>query len=218
MKKRVTVSIIVPAYNQEKHIGRCLRSLLAQDFHKDQYEIIVINDGSKVKTSYALELFKNDIVLINNKKNKGLPYSLNQGIKKSKSQFIVRVDSDDYVNVNFLKFLSFYLEQNNNFDAVACDYLMVNNDEDIIARKNCIKEPIACGIMFRADQLIAIGMYDEKFLLNEEKDLRIIFEKKYKIIRIELPLYRYRMHENNNTKDKKKMKLHLKNLKKKHNL
>ena len=72
--------------------------------------------------------------------------------------------------------------------------------------------------MFRIEHLINIGMYDEKFLLNEEKDLRIRFEKKYKIIRIELPLYRYRMHENNNTKDKKKMKLHLKNLKKKHNL
>ena len=101
MKKRATVSVIVPVYNQEKYIGRCLRSLLAQDFPKNEYEIIVINDGSTDRTSYGLELFKNDIVLINNKKNKGLPYSLNQGIRKSKSKFIVRVDSDDYVNVNY---------------------------------------------------------------------------------------------------------------------
>ena len=88
------------------------------------------------------------------------------------------VDSDDYVNVNFLNFLTFYLDQNNNFDAVACDYFVVDNNEEIISRKNCLKHPVACGIMFRIEHLINIGMYDEKFLLNEEKDLRIRFEKK----------------------------------------
>ena len=68
MAKQLAVSIIVPVYNQEKYIGRCLRSLLAQDFDKDRFEVIVINDGSNDKTAYALELFKNDIVIINNKK------------------------------------------------------------------------------------------------------------------------------------------------------
>lgn len=218
MAKQLAVSIIVPVYNQEKYIGRCLRSLLAQDFDKDRFEVIVINDGSNDKTAYALELFKNDIVIINNKKNKGLPYSLNKGIKKSKSQYIVRVDSDDYININFLKFLTFYLDQNINFDAVACDYLIVNNKEKIISRKNCLKTPIACGIMFRIEQLISIGLYDEKFLLHEEKDLRIRFKKKYNITRIELPLYRYRMHESNNTKNTSKMKIHLNKLKKKHKI
>ena len=107
------VSIIVPVYNQEKYIGRCLRSLLAQSFPRNEYQIIVIDDGSTDKTSYALELFKNEIVLIRNKVNKGLPYSLNKGIKNTKSKYIVRVDSDDYVNEDFLKFLISYLEQNN---------------------------------------------------------------------------------------------------------
>ena len=58
MAKQLAVSIIVPVYNQEKYIGRCLRSLLAQDFDKDRFEVIVINDGSNDKTAYALELFK----------------------------------------------------------------------------------------------------------------------------------------------------------------
>ena len=55
MAKQLAVSIIVPVYNQEKYIGRCLRSLLAQDFDKDRFEVIVINDGSNDKTAYALE-------------------------------------------------------------------------------------------------------------------------------------------------------------------
>ncbi len=218
MKKDYIVSIIVPVFNQEKFIGRCLRSLLAQDFKKNEFEIIVINDGSTDKTSYALELFKNDITILTNKKNKGLPYCLNKAIKKSKSKYIVRVDSDDYVNENFLKFLVLHLELNNKLDAIACDYLMVDNDENVKKQKNCMLDPIACGILFRTDQIIDIGLYDEEFLLHEEKDLRIRFLKKYKIDRLKLPLYRYRLHNNNNTKNLKKMSHHLKKLKKKHRI
>ena len=211
------VSVIVPAYNQERYIGRCIRSLLAQNFPKNEYEIIVIDDGSNDKTGYALELFKNEITILKNKKNKGLSYSLNKGIKKTKSKYIVRVDSDDYVNENFLKFLTFYLDQNNYMDSVACDYYKVDNEENIIERKNCLKDPIACGILFRYDHLIDIGLYDEKFLLYEEQDLRIRFLKKYNMSRVEIPLYRYRMHKSNNTKNQKKMSENLKKLKKKHN-
>ena len=58
------ISIIVPVYNGEKYIGRCLRSLLNQTYSKEKYEIIVVNDGSTDKTSYALELFKDDYYLL----------------------------------------------------------------------------------------------------------------------------------------------------------
>ena len=62
------------------------------------------------------------------------------------------------------------------------------------------------------------SLYDENFQLNEERELRHRFEKKYQIHRIELPLYRYRRHENNITNDRKRLKLHDKKLKKKHGL
>ena len=218
MKKDFFITVIVPVFNQEKFIGRCLRSLLAQDFKKEEFEIIVVNDGSKDKTSYALNMFKEDITILTNKTNKGLPFCLNKAIKKSRSRYIVRVDADDYVNENFLKFLVLYLELNNNLDAIACDYYTVDNDENVIKQKNCLKDPIACGILFRTEQIVDIGLYDEQFLLHEEKDLRIRFLKKYNIERVKLPLYRYRLHENNNTKNKKKMRHHFQKLKKKHKI
>ena len=56
--KEVKLSVIVSAHNEEKYIGRCLRSLINQSLNQKEYEIIVINDGSKDKTSYALEMFK----------------------------------------------------------------------------------------------------------------------------------------------------------------
>ena len=221
MTKVPIVSVLVPVHNQEKYIGRCLRSLLAQNYPRDAFEIIVIDDGSHDRTPYALELFRDDIRLIRNKANVGLPVSLNRGIHASNAPYVVRVDSDDYVNAHFLELLQMFLELNHYMDAVACDYLLVEDRlvdgcERVIARKNCLDNPIACGIMFRTEQLIDVGLYDESFLLHEERDLRFRFLKKYKIHRIELPLYRYRRHGDNITKDAEAVAYHKAKLIQKH--
>ena len=71
-------------------------------------------------------------------------------------------------------------------DAVACDYLMVDDNEKVLSRENCIESPIGCGIIFKSSQLFKIGLYDENFELHEERDLRFRFEKKYSIHRDEL--------------------------------
>ena len=211
------VSVIVAAHNQEAYIGRCLRSLLKQSFPHDQYEIIVINDGSTDKTNYALDLFhtpfaSDPVRIIENDVNLGLPASLNKGISESNSDLVVRVDADDYVNENFINFLYHFLNFNDYADAVACDYFFVDNYENIIQRVNCIQNPIGCGVMFRKSRLYDIGLYDETFKSHEDWDLRIRFEKKYKIQRLEMPLYRYRRHENNMTNNVESMDYYLKKL------
>ena len=211
------ISVIIPVFNGENFIGRCLRSLLNQTLEKDKYEIIVINDASTDKTDYALKLFQEDIKIINNEKNIGLPASLNKGINLSNFDFTVRVDSDDYVSIHFLEILSEFLLQNEYMNAVACDYVLIDNNEKIISREYCLNNPIGCGIMFRTHCLKEIELYDEGLLRHEDKDLRKRFLKKYKIFRVEMLLYRYRRHIDNITNDKKEMDYHLKKLKKKHN-
>ena len=210
--KSVQVSVIVPSYNAELYIGRCIRSLLKQSLSQEDFEIIVINDSSKDNTKNALLPFVGDIVLIENKRNLGLPSSLNKGIKKARGQFIVRVDSDDYVHIDFLKILSLHLQLNHSIDAIASDYLLVNNDQDVIGEMNCLKNPIGCGIMFRLKHLIELGLYNAKFLRREDEELMNRFKIKYNISRVAIPLYRYRRHENNITNDKKSMKKYKKKL------
>ncbi|MBL8349000.1 MAG: glycosyltransferase family 2 protein [Burkholderiaceae bacterium] len=210
------VSVIVPAYNQERYIGRCLRSLLQQTMPQDRYEIIVIDDASTDRTAYALELFHDQIVRLRNPSNLGLPASLNRGIAASRGQFIVRVDSDDYVNANFVNILHFFLDQNPNHDAVACDYLLVDDDELVLERADCLAEPIGCGILFRREQLLSVGGYDESFLRHEDREFRLRFEQRFRIGRLELPLYRYRRHERNMTNDAAAMNLHRERLSAKH--
>ena len=216
------VSVIVAAYNQERFIGRCIRSLLHQTVPASGYEIIVVDDGSTDRTAYALSLFTDrfdsPVQVITNEHNIGLPASLNRGIRAARAPYVVRVDSDDFVNANFVNFLSFYLDVNPHADAVACDYLLLDDQEKIIERSNCNEKPIACGIMFRKQQLFDIGLYDEDFRCHEERELRIRFVKKYSINRLDIPLYRYRRHEHNMTNNIGEMQRHDQLLVEKHGI
>tara|TARA_B100001996_G_C18664967_1_gene594551 strand:+ start:1349 stop:2020 length:672 start_codon:yes stop_codon:yes gene_type:complete len=216
MLKSIVISVIVPARNSELYIGRCLRSLLNQSFDRDKFEIILINDASTDNTRKALSTFMGDIVYIENKKRRGLPGSLNLGIKRSRGMYIVRVDSDDWVHSDYLNILFQHLYLNNKLDAVACDYLELDNNEKVLSQQDCEKKPIGCGIMFKSIQLVDIGLYDKKFLAREDEDLLHRFKKKYTVTRVPIPLYRYRKHGNNMTKKKKVMKKFLKKINLKH--
>ena len=216
--RSVQVSVIVPAYNAELYIGRCLRSLLKQTLDIDNYEIIVINDCSTDNTKKVISPFIGDINYLENNKKLGLPKTLNTGIKNAKGQFIIRVDADDYVHWDFLKILSMHLHLNLSIDAIACDYLLVDNHQNIISYKNCLEEPIGCGIMFKLEHLIGVGLYDADFLAREDEELILRFNKKYSVSRVQLPLYRYRKHKNNLTNDKNTMKKYNDKLSEKHNL
>jgi len=170
-----TVSVIIPVHNQERYIGRCLRSILNQSLDRESYEVVVVNDGSTDRTLDGLHHFLGDIRLLENPDCLGLPASINKGIKEARGQFVVRLDSDDYVHSDFLKLLMMHLRMNSNFDAIATDYLLIDDHENILDQVNCTDKPIGCGVMFRIEQLIDIGLYDESFLSREDEDLRIRF-------------------------------------------
>ena len=198
----INISVIIAAHNEVKYIGRCIRSILSQDYPKEKYEVIVVNDGSTDDTAKVLETYSKDIKIINHENKMGLSAALNTGIRTARGQYIVRLDADDYVHSSYINILRSFLEQNKHMDAVACDYILVDDNEIEIGRKNCLEYPIGCGIMFRIEHLVQIGLYDEKFLMQEDRELRIRFETKFKIHRVELPLYRYRRHSENMTNDK----------------
>jgi len=200
------ISVIIPVYNQERFIGRCLRSILNQSLPLADYEIIIIDDCSQDNSLIILDKYIDQIHLIKHEENKGLPTALNTGIKAANGRFIIRLDSDDYVHNEYLNVLSLYLKMNSDIDAVCCDYFEVDDKENILKRHSHIKNPIGCGIMFRIEQLIEIGLYDEKQLWNEERELMIRFSKKFLIEHLKFPFYRYRQHENNMTKNDQMMK------------
>ena len=150
------ISIIITNFNYGKFIERCIRSCINQNYssglrnlNKD-YEIIIVddcsNDDSKKKI-LRYKKFKN-LSFIFNKKNIGVAASANKAILKSKGKYFVRVDADDYISVNLINILSFFLDENPEFFGVACDYFYVDQSGSQIKKISSKNNPIACGIMY----------------------------------------------------------------------
>lgn len=96
------ISILLPIYNGEQFISRCLDSILSQTYKN--FELIVIDDKSFDTTLKIIETFKDKrIKIYKNKKNLGLAQTLNRGINLSQSEIIVRIDQDDEMELNRLE-------------------------------------------------------------------------------------------------------------------
>ena len=104
MSYKMKLSIIVPVYNVADYLAKCLDSLLAQDLSLNEYEIIVVNDGSTDNSGEIAEEYSkkySNIILIN-QENQGLSAARNTGIANAKGEYVQFVDSDDYLEPNVL--------------------------------------------------------------------------------------------------------------------
>ena len=100
-----SISIIVPVYNTEKYLDRCISSIIRQTFR--DIEILLINDGSNDNSLEILQRYSNadDRIAIVNQVNKGLSSARNTGIKVSKGTYIMHVDSDDWIEPDMCEIL-----------------------------------------------------------------------------------------------------------------
>jgi len=209
----VKYSVIITCHNREKYIGRAIRSAINQrGIERSSQEVIVVDDNSADSSKFIIKDFENVIRFIKNKKNFGLPFSRNKGIKESKGKYIFMLDSDDYISEHTLNILGSFLDHNLHWDAVSCDYYKVDEKTKILKRFSFKKNPIACGVLYRRETVFKIGLYNEKFKILEDIEFRQRYLKRYNIGYVELPLYRYIIHKNNMTKNKSKLETYKKKL------
>lgn len=148
------ISIIIPCYNTEKYIEKCLNSILNQGL--ETYEIILVDDNSKDDTVKVIKKYMKDnkkITLIENKENKGAGYNRNIALKKAKYDIISFVDSDDYLEDNYYAELMRVMEKKD-ADVAICDIYIkydesLNGEQDIrtleCEGKECLKNFINTG-------------------------------------------------------------------------
>ena len=151
MRRQPQVSIIVPAYNVENYIERCLNSLVNQTF-KD-IEIITINDGSTDKSLELLNKYaKEDIrISVIDLGDEGVSYCRNLGIEKANGKYIMFVDSDDWIDSNMIEAMYKKAEENK-LDLVMCSYIrefkdhskekIFNLPEEIIYKEDKVKNEL----------------------------------------------------------------------------
>ena len=126
------VSIIVPIYNVEKYLRKCVDSLLKQSY--SNIEILLIDDGSTDNSGRISDEYSNyNNVRVYHKENGGLSDARNFGIEHSKGEFLAFVDSDDYVAEDYILRMLDKI-QKTDVDIVACSYYDISEDGQILGK------------------------------------------------------------------------------------
>lgn len=199
------VSVIVPYFNDELNINKCISSVTNQTYKK--FEIIIIDDENTQNSFRVLKKFKkkNKVRVINTFQNSGVAFARNKGIKSSKGKFIAFLDSDDYWKKNKLKeqVLAF---KENNIDVCYTNYYGIKNKNKFIYKvkspkqmdfKNFLKAcPIACSSVMLKKSLVKKNKFKN---LKTKEDYLLWLElskKKYKFYGINKFLTFYRLRSN----------------------
>ena len=198
------LSVITGAYNVAScpHFDKSVRSVLEQSFC--DFEFIICDDGSTDDTwSLLSNLAKEDerIILIKNEKNLGLAVALNKCLSKATGKYIARHDCDDYNDLNRFETQIDYMEENPNISVLGTGAFLFDENgvwgEDTMPRvvKNedfLFTSPYKHGsVMFRHESLKEMGGYntDKKVLRNEDYELFMRMQLKFKGENLDAPLY-----------------------------
>ena len=133
MDENRLISVIVPIYNVEKYLDRCLTSIINQSYK--HLEIILVDDGSIDNSGVICDKYKglDDRVIVIHQKNEGQSLARRRALDIAKGDYITFVDSDDIINIDLFKILMQSLV-NNNTDLSICSYIKFNdiNENEII--------------------------------------------------------------------------------------
>lgn len=170
----IKLSIIVPIYKVEIYLRKCVDSLLSQDLPRDEYEIILVDDGSPdgcpaICDAYAKEQ-KNLRVI--HQLNSGLSAARNKGIKSAVGEYVQFVDSDDYLEPNVLSFLVGKMEAEE-LDVLRFNYQNVNEQYEVF-EPNKVSKPfvdyrngVSDGPSFLSERL-GFGCYAWQFIIRKD--------------------------------------------------
>ena len=130
MNNKIKVSIIIPVYNVEKYISRCLDSVINQTLK--EIEIILVNDGTKDNSLEICEKYakQDNRIKIFSKKNEGLGLTRNYGIKRASGEYIGFLDSDDFIDFDFYEKLYNQALKENVDACFACIKTYLNSKEN----------------------------------------------------------------------------------------
>lgn len=199
MNKKL-LSIVVPAYNMEKYLDKCLSSVLIDAELLDLLEVIVVNDGSKDRTSDIAHDFERrypSVFRVIDKENGHYGSCINIGIKDASGKYWRVLDADDSVDTReFEAFVKEILEDHNEYDVLITDYATVNSDGGMLSRKkiDCFHgDSLAmCAETYSLDLLRRIDYHQQEGIAYTDTECAIIpFAHAKKIKLFDYCIYRY---------------------------
>lgn len=182
------LSIIIPTYNVEEYIAKCLKSCIVQDISSDLYEIIVVNDGSTDNSlSIATDFSQRySTIRIITQENQGLSMARNTGLYAAKGDYVWFVDSDDYIEDNCLSWIFPKLDGNIDLLQIQARYVY-GDGAPYVDLPKCILPQGATGIntlergilcvpapfsIYRRQYLIDNNLYFTKGIYHEDCEFK----------------------------------------------
>ena len=219
-KKNIAVSVIIPAYNVEQYIGRCLESVITQTLH--DIEILVVDDCGTDSTMDIVRSYNDSrLKIIKQKVNKGVSAARNTGIELARGKYIFFLDSDDYIEKDYLEKM-YRRAIDGSFDLVISGYVKdkgnvvyheydhkeetimnpVETMYEIICKKYFDWSP--CDKLYLKEKLITNEVrFSERYRMGE--DLDFLYRYLLSINKIVfIPLYKYHYVMNINSATHKK--------------
>jgi len=191
------VSIVIPAYNEEKYIKKCLDSILALDYPREKLDVIVVDDGSTDRTAVVAKEYEKYGVRVFSKRNAGKGAALNYGIERARGEFIATMDADSYVTPKVIKALLPYFEDHEVMAVTPAvkiapsnsairefqriEYLMILFSRKLLSYLDSV--PVTPGpfSIFRASVFKEVGGFDEHNLVEDQEIAMRIQQHNYKI-------------------------------------
>ncbi len=204
----------MPVYNGERFLREAVESILNQSYH--DFEFIIVDDGSKDNSVAIIQEYKDDrIIILQNPKNMGITPTLNRGITQASGKYICRMDADDISLPNRLESQVNYLEKHPTIAIVGSNTTIINElgirgkteyypqSNNEIKRSIFIHNPFAhSSVLIRRSVLDQLGVYDSKYLHNEDYDLWLRISAHYSIENLPEILLLRRVHGANITVNK----------------
>ena len=206
MKLTPKVSVLLPVYNAQNFVKEAIDSILLQTF--SDFELIIINDGSTDNSSKIINEFRDErITIINHDGNKGLIYTLNEGLDLSRGTYIVRMDADDFSLPERLSLQVSFMDDNS--DVVVCGGQMIDYDGKLQLSENpIVKDEVKASLLFScviSHPTVIIRneifkkekfCYDKKYIHSEDYELWSRVIKNYKVSNLKDVILKYRIHKN----------------------
>ncbi len=116
------ISVILPVYNVEKYLDRCMRSIIGQTMDKRDFEVILVDDGAKDSSPEICDKYsrENDNFIVIHQENAGAAAARNAGLKRAQGEYVVFVDPDDYIETDYLE-TAYNLAKENKADIALFD-------------------------------------------------------------------------------------------------
>ncbi len=182
LNKYDPITVIIPVYNQERLIGKCLKSIKNQNYPLEKIKIIVIDDGSNDK---SLDIASKYNVKIIHQNHLGPGAARNQGINEATTDIIAFLDSDDMAYKSWIKEAISYLKshEKDNIAAVGSSHTLLNNKNNFIKiawlehsfRHKKLPEKVnhlgTSGSMYKKSVIRETGGFDNKLYAAEDMDL-----------------------------------------------